>query len=173
MASSFLTKFARLMRLVLENSRHNEVPLAQDLETLRLYMELEQSRMNGKFEFSIEVDPGIDQEAMLVPPLVMQPFVENAIWHGISRKEGMGHIKLSVSKTDERLVMMIEDDGVGRQPCGGKEPHDGSSPKTSLGTAITRDRLALLGKQRGGEAGFGSRILSMEHAWKWRCRWQE
>ncbi|MBK8228387.1 MAG: histidine kinase [Flavobacteriales bacterium] len=131
LASGFLTKFARLMRLVLENSRHNEVPLVQDLEALRLYMELEQSRMNGKFEFTIEVDSSIDQETALVPPLVMQPFVENAIWHGISRKEEKGHIRLTVSKDGKRLMMTVEDDGVGRQPRAGTAPSDGSSPKTS------------------------------------------
>ncbi|MEO8589551.1 MAG: tetratricopeptide repeat protein [Flavobacteriales bacterium] len=152
LASGFLTKFARLMRLVLENSRHTEVPLAQDLEALRLYMDLERARMNEKFDYTVDVDPTIDQEITLVPPLVVQPFVENAIWHGISRKEGKGHIKLSVYCEDTRLIMTIEDDGVGRQPGSTSPPE--SPTKTSLGTAITRDRLTLLGKQRGGDAGF-------------------
>ena len=153
LASGFLTKFARLMRLVLENSRHAEVPLSQDLEALRLYMDLERARMQEKFDYTIDVDAAIDQEITMVPPLVMQPFVENAIWHGISRKEGKGHIKLSVVQKDARLVMTVEDNGVGRQPTA-NPPADGAPPKISLGTTITRDRLAMLGKQRGGEAGF-------------------
>lgn len=160
LASGFLTKFARLMRLVLENSRHNEVPLVQDLEALRLYMELEQARMNGKFDYSIEVDAAIDQAETMVPPLVLQPFVENAIWHGISRKEGKGYIKLIVRKYPDRLTMSVEDDGVGRGSSSTHPPPDGASPKASLGTTITQDRLSLLGKQRGGEAGF--RFLDLE-----------
>jgi tetratricopeptide (TPR) repeat protein len=160
LASGFLTKFARLMRLVLENSRHNEVPLVQDLEALRLYMELEQSRMNGKFDYSIEVDAALDQAETMVPPLVMQPFVENAIWHGISRKEGKGHIKLIVRKYPNRLTMSVEDDGVGRGASSTHPAPDGAPPKSSLGTTITQDRLSLLGKQRGGEAGF--RFMDLE-----------
>lgn len=160
LASGFLTKFARLMRLVLESSRHDEVPLAEDLEALRIYMELEQSRMNGKFDYSIEVDAAIDQAETMVPPLVLQPFVENAIWHGISRKEGKGYIKLIVRKYPDRLTMSVEDDGVGRGSSSTHPPPDGASPKASLGTTITQDRLSLLGKQRGGEAGF--RFMDLE-----------
>lgn len=153
LASDFLTKFARLMRLVLENSRHSEVTLVQDLEALRLYMDLEQSRMRGKFDFTIEVDPAIDQETTLVPPLVVQPFVENAIWHGISRKEGKGHITLTVHLSAGQLIMTVEDDGVGRNTPD-PSPSTDVPPKTSLGTTITKDRLAMLGQQRGADAGF-------------------
>ncbi|MBK8228389.1 MAG: histidine kinase [Flavobacteriales bacterium] len=160
LASGFLTKFARLMRLVLENSRYNEVPLEQDLDALRLYIELEQVRTNGKFDYSIEVDAAIDQAETMVPPLVMQPFVENAIWHGISRKEGKGHIKLIVRKYPNRLTMSVEDDGVGRGASSTHPAPDGAPPKSSLGTTITQDRLSLLGKQRGGEAGF--RFMDLE-----------
>ncbi|MBK8498696.1 MAG: histidine kinase [Flavobacteriales bacterium] len=102
LASGFLTKFARLMRLVLENSRYNEVPLNQDLEALRLYMDLERARTNNKFDYAIEVDPAIDQESAMVLPLVLQPFVENAIWHGLSRKEGKGHLVLCVKRGGTR-----------------------------------------------------------------------
>ena len=154
LASGFLAKFARLMRLVLENSRHAEVPLVQDLEALRLYMDLERARMNEKFDYTIVVDPAIDQESTMVPPLVLQPFVENAIWHGLSRKEGKGHIELTVRRTDERLVMTVEDDGVGRSASVGTLPVDGSPPTGSLGTSITRDRLAMLGQQHGLPSGF-------------------
>ena len=153
LASGFLTKFARLMRLVLENSRHDEVPLAQDLEALRLYMDLEQARMNNRFRYEVDIDPTIDQDYTMVPPLVLQPFVENAIWHGLSRKEGSGLLRLSVKQRDGALIMTVEDDGVGRNAADG--PNDPMAPpKTSMGTGITQERLAMLGKQRGGEAGF-------------------
>lgn len=151
-ASSYLAKFARLMRLVLENSRHAEVSLAEDLEALRGYMELERMRMDGKFDFSIELGAGIDPETLLVPPLVVQPFVENAIWHGMAGKVGKGHIRLAIEKRATTLLWTIEDDGGGRKAK--KQATDGPVKKTSLGTAITRARLDLVGKQHGSPAGF-------------------
>jgi tetratricopeptide (TPR) repeat protein len=151
-ASSYLSKFARLMRLVLENSRHAEVPLSEDLEALRGYMELERMRMDEKFDFSIELGPGIDPDTLLVPPLVVQPFVENAIWHGMTGKDGKGHIRLAIEMRATTLLWTIEDDGGGRKAK--KPATDGPVKKTSLGTAITRARLDLVGKQHGSPAGF-------------------
>ena len=154
LATGFLTKFAQLMRLVLESSRHAEGSLKNDLEALRLYMDLERARMQEKFDYIINVDPLIDQETTLVPPLVAQPFVENAIWHGVSGKEGKGHIVLKVEQRGSMLMMTIEDDGVGREPTAGVSPTTDQPPKTSLGTSITRDRLEMLGKQHGVDSGF-------------------
>ncbi|MBK7086418.1 MAG: histidine kinase [Flavobacteriales bacterium] len=156
-ASSYLTKFARVMRSVLENSRHSEVPLQDDLETLRGYMDLERKRMQEKFDFTITVDDALDPEEVMVPPLVVQPFVENAIWHGMAGKEGKGHIRLNVEARGKQLLWIIEDDGVGRnakkEPAA-QPPGDTPTKKTSLGTAITRSRLDLVQKQHGGTAGF-------------------
>ncbi|MBK6540892.1 MAG: tetratricopeptide repeat protein [Flavobacteriales bacterium] len=153
-ASSYLTKFARVMRSVLENSRHSEVPLQDDLDTLRGYMELERKRSHEKFDFTITVDPSLDPLSVLVPPLVVQPFVENAIWHGMAGKEGKGHITLSVQRQDDQLLWTIEDDGAGRHAPKTGGPENAPTKKTSLGTAITRARLDLVQKQHGGKAGF-------------------
>lgn len=154
-ASSYLSKFARVMRSVLENSRHAEVPLANDLETLRGYLDLERKRMREKFDYTIEVDEELDAEEVLVPPLVVQPFVENAIWHGMNGKEGKGHIRLRVEPQGGQLLWIIEDDGVGRDAPKQTNPQpDAPVKKTSLGTAITRARLDLVQKQYGGKAGF-------------------
>ena len=152
MASSYLSKFARVMRLVLENSRHSEVPLKDDLEALRGYLDLERMRMDKRFDFSIDVDPAIDPEEVMVPPLVVQPFVENAIWHGMAGKESGGKILLKVARNGKQLIWTIEDNGAGRQAK--KAQTDQPVKKTSLGTAITRARLDLVQKQHGGEAGF-------------------
>jgi len=152
-ASSYLTRFARVMRSVLENSRHATVPLHDDLETLRGYMDLERRRLQEKFDFTIRVHPDIDPQEVQVPPLVVQPFVENAIWHGITHKEGKGHITLAVEPRGTQLLWIIEDDGVGRNAP--KAQHtEKPTKKTSLGTAITRSRLDLVQKQHGGHAGF-------------------
>lgn len=165
MASSYLSKFARVMRLVLENSRHAEVPLESDLEALRGYLDLERKRMREKFDYSIEIDPDLDPREVMVPPLVVQPFVENAIWHGMAGKEGQGHIKLRIQQKGEQLLWIIEDDGIGRNAHQAKKDDeeatasqfkDAAMPmkKTSLGTAITRARLDLVQKQYGGRAGW-------------------
>ena len=161
MASSYLSKFARVMRLVLENSRHAEVPLESDLEALRGYLDLERKRMRDKFDYTIDIDPAIDPADVMVPPLVVQPFVENAIWHGMAGKEGQGHITLRIQQKGEQLLWIIEDDGVGRQAHQAMKDSAASSStdaanakKTSLGTAITRARLDLVQKQYGGRAGW-------------------
>jgi tetratricopeptide (TPR) repeat protein len=152
-AVGFLSRFARLMRLVLENSRHAEVPLKDDLEALDAYLHLERIRCNEKFDYAIEVDPAIDPEELMVPPLVAQPFVENAIWHGMAGKEGKGHITMRFSKRDADLLVTIEDDGAGRGTTMDNGPHT-TGKKRSLGTAITQARLDLVGKQHGRPAGF-------------------
>jgi len=153
-ASSFLGKFARVMRLVLENSRHAEVPLKDDLEALRGYLDLERMRMGKKFDFSITVDPELDPEDVMVPPLVVQPFVENAIWHGMAGKEGGGHIDLRVARHGGQLRWTIEDNGSGRNAPKAPPAPGAPTKKTSLGTAITRARLDLVQKQHGGKARF-------------------
>jgi LytS/YehU family sensor histidine kinase len=159
-AASFLSRFARLMRLVLENSRQAEVPLKDDLEALDAYLHLERTRTGEKFDYRIQVAADIDPEDVMVPPLVAQPFVENAIWHGMSGKEEKGLITLSVSRKGDQLLFAIEDDGVGRSSpkrmasMGESDPHDAPTKKTSLGTAITKARLDLVRQQKGKAAGF-------------------
>lgn len=153
-ATSYLSKFARVMRMVLENSRHSEVPLSDDLEALRGYMDLERMRMDKKFDFTITVDPSLDPDDVMVPPLVVQPFVENAIWHGMAGKEGKGHITLTVAELNGQMRWTIEDDGAGRHAKKAPTPEGKPMKKTSLGTAITRARLDLVQKQHGGKAGF-------------------
>ena len=153
-AVSFLSRFARLMRLVLENSRQAEVPLKDDLEALEHYLHLERARSGEKFDYTISVDPAIDPEDVFVPPLVAQPFVENAIWHGMAGKDGKGHIALGVSRKGEDLIFTIDDDGVGRN-APKQAPVEGTVPKkSSLGTTITQARLDLVSKQKGRPAGY-------------------
>jgi len=149
-AQTFLARFAKLMRAVLENSRSTEVPLRKDLEVLRTYMELERIRTQNKFDFTITVDPALDPDTVLVPPLVAQPFVENAIWHGVAGISGQGHISLHVEQVHDQLLITVKDNGVGRdtQNTGTR------MGRTSLSTAITRSRLDLVQKQKRRPAGF-------------------
>src|SRR3546814_10477591 len=91
-AGNYLTRFAKLVRLILENSEYREIPLATDLQVLELYIQLEAMRLKGKITYEIDVDEDIDAENTLVPPLIVQPLIENSIWHGLAPKDGHGRI---------------------------------------------------------------------------------
>lgn len=148
-AAGYLAKFSKLMRQVLEMSRMNEVPLQRELEVLGMYTELERMRLKDRFSYSVDISPEVDPEAVTVPPMLLQPFVENAVWHGLSRKEGPGHLRIAVSEMAGALCVSISDDGLGRQITSEK-----SSGHTSLGTSITKERLDLWAEQRGAPAQF-------------------
>jgi len=104
-ADEYLTAFARLMRHILENSENSMVKLADDIYALQLYMELEALRLNKKFEYNIIIDESIDKENTLLPPLILQPFVENSIWHGLTQKEGIGKIKVHIKKRKQYAAL--------------------------------------------------------------------
>lgn len=151
-ASLYLTRFAKLIRLILDNSNSKSVTLSNELEALRLYIEMESIRFEKKFSYSISVSEGVQADSIYVPPLIIQPYVENAIWHGLLHKETAGHLTIHITrKTDSLLECVIEDNGVGRVRA--KELKSKSaSTKKSLGMKLTEDRLALLAKQIQAEA---------------------
>lgn len=146
-ADNYLTKFSRLIRLILENSEHKEIPLESELKALNIYMQLEAMRMNHKFTYHIQVDDAIDPSNTLVPPLILQPFVENSIWHGIAGKEGKGNILIDIKIEGEMILCVIEDDGIGIQT-------DEDVNKKSLGMKITRSRISILNKLKNANASF-------------------
>lgn len=150
-ADDYLSKFAKVMRMTLENSEQQAIPLADDLRALELYIQLEAKRLNNKFAYEINVSDDIDKENTLVPPMIFQPFVENSIWHGITKKEGRGHIRIDIRKEGEMLNCRIDDDGIGRKLAEAmREKSD--EKKQSLGMRITRARIALLNKLKGSNA---------------------
>ena len=115
-ANRFLSEFSVLMRSVLENSEEDFIPLAKELELLELYVKLEHSRFEDKFDYEIQVDPAIDVAAYWIPPMLLQPYIENAIWHGLRYKEEKGFLKIGVRPlTGELLEIVIEDNGIGRK----------------------------------------------------------
>ena len=144
LASAYLIRFSNLMRLTLENSREKEVSLSRDLSALELYMQLEALRFKNKFQYVIEVDPGIDWESTLIPPMLLQPFVENSIIHGISNKEG-GVIKISVSREGNMIRCVVEDNGEGRKNSV-KFKIAQEVKRESLGVKITQERLQIIDK---------------------------
>lgn len=158
-ASSLLSRFSKWIRSTLESSRHDEVTLRDDIEAMRTYLELERVRTRNKFEFTIELPPEESILGLLIPPLLVQPILENAIQHGVLHKDGPGHIGLRVEDKEDHLLITVEDDGVGRAArrtaCGQIEG------KTSLSTAITQERLQLLSERTGKRAEV--RVVDLPH----------
>lgn len=143
-ASAYLTKFSRLIRLVLENSRSERVTLANELETLRLYIEMEAMRFQQKVHYAIEVADSIDTDSVQMPPLLLQPFVENAIWHGLMHKEEGGTVRIVVQQPAEHLLHVeITDDGVGRQKAAEYKSKSATRSK-SFGMKMTSERIELI-----------------------------
>ncbi len=142
-ALEYLTKFAKLMRMVLENSENKSIPLEEDLKFLELYLQVEAKRQPGKFSYCIEVDEGLDTANTLVPPLLLQPFIENSIWHGFRDKDGPGHILVHIREDHDLLLCSVEDNGKGI-----RFSENGNATKKSFGVAITENRLEILNKQQ-------------------------
>jgi tetratricopeptide (TPR) repeat protein len=146
-ANEYLARFARLMWLILENAEHKEVSLNDDMSAMRLYMELESRRLARGFRYSVEVDEGIDGDLTYIPPLILQPFIENSIWHGIAGlTEREGVLAVRIVREGERMRCVVEDNGVGRKTevVGGK--------KRSYGIKITTERIELLNKVKNYNA---------------------
>ena len=142
-AKRYLAKFARLMRLILENAREEYVTIENEVEILENYLELEKLSTNNKFEFSIEIDPSIDKELIEIPPMMIQPFVENAIIHGVKNKSDKGTIQLKFSLDKDLLICEIKDDGVGREKAMEKKKQ-GHAKHKSTGMSVTKKRLEQL-----------------------------
>ncbi len=143
-ASEYLSKFSRLIRLVLENSRSEKVTLENELETLRLYIEMEAMRFKGKVSYHINIAEGIDTSYIQIPPLLVQPFVENAIWHGLMHKDAGGTIGVEVTQPNENLLHIeILDDGIGREKAAEFKSKSATINK-SFGMKVTNERIELI-----------------------------
>ena len=151
-ADKYLVKFSRLMRLILENSRQEWVTLADELEQLTLYLELEQLRFDNKFDFVVEADPNIHKKKVSIPPMIIQPYIENSILHGIAHRKTPGHIRVLIKPLNNGLQCTIDDDGVGRQKAGELKSQTVSSHK-SMGLRVTQERLQLISQQSGQSGG--------------------
>ena len=140
-ASDYLSKFAKLMRSTLENSEKKEILLSEDISLLKTYMDIERKRFNNKFNYTIDVDSGLDAEDILVPPMILQPFIENSIIHGLSQKDNLGDISISFKKNNHMLICSVDDNGVGRT-----HSKNNNSNKKSMGMAITKSRIEIINK---------------------------
>jgi LytS/YehU family sensor histidine kinase len=144
-ASLYLTRFAKLIRLILDNSNSKSITLSSELEALKLYIQMESIRFEKQFTYEILIDNEVNVDNIYVPPLIIQPYVENAIWHGLLHKEEAGILTITISASYEKLSCIIEDDGIGRVKA--QQLKSKSAFRKSLGMKLTEDRLALLSRK--------------------------
>ena len=145
-ADYYLGKFAKLMRGSLENSEEKEISLSEELKMLEFYMDLEALRFKNKFNYEVKIADDINPENTLIPPMILQPFVENSILHGLAKKENDGKITIHIDKTEDLLKCTIEDNGIGR-----KNPNENLNK--SYGVKLTRERIALFDKSKNSDSG--------------------
>ncbi len=155
LASDYLTKFSRLIRLILDHSKNESISLEKELETLRLYFLMESLRFDKKFDYFIYVDPDVDTQLIKIPPMIIQPYAENAIWHGLLHKSEKGKVEVRIKRpgyvngqlpAGESLLIEIEDNGIGRNKAGALKSKNGTSSK-SYGMQITGQRIIQLNKE--------------------------
>ncbi|MGI9543325.1 MAG: tetratricopeptide repeat-containing sensor histidine kinase [Cyclobacteriaceae bacterium] len=143
-ANNYLIKFANLMRMTLESSEKREISLADDLKLVETYLEIESLRLNRKFEYEIKVGRTIDVENTLIPPLILQPYIENSIWHGMSNKEDAGKIVLEIKQEGNSIIYSVDDNGIGRQLS-----LNNNGNKKSFGTKISQSRVEIINRLKG------------------------
>ncbi|HKK39542.1 MAG TPA: two-component regulator propeller domain-containing protein [Cryomorphaceae bacterium] len=147
-ANRYLTSFAKLIRKNLDSSQQMDTSLGEELERLKLYLSLEQMRFQEKFDYEIEIDPNIDVDALTLPAMMLQPFLENSIWHGILPNEAVGKIYIRIVLGEGNYEIIIDDNGVGIETSL-KNKTNGLEAHVSQGMDITLNRVRLYQNMTG------------------------
>lgn len=160
-AYSYLESFSRLIRKILENSRKPEISIQEEVEWISLYLELEAMRFESAFSYSFELDPLLEKSSLSIPTMLIQPIIENAIWHGIMPKEDLegSWVKIRLRQEGSNIICIVEDNGIGMERSR-ELKKESKFKKKSLGMAMTRDRLKLLRSQGDGEGAVQIHDLS-------------
>lgn len=159
-AIHYLSKFSQLMRTILSNSNEAFVPLKAELTAIRHYMDIEKLRFDQKFDYSISLDEEVDDEFLEIPPMIIQPYIENAIIHGlVNKQDGKGKIRINISLKGDVMHWEIEDDGIGREASKAMRDVYGM-PRKSRGMMITKQRLEMLNERES--ALFGVEIIDLK-----------
>jgi two-component system, LytTR family, sensor kinase len=162
-ANKYISRFSRLLRMVLQHSEKNSITLEEELQMLQLYLEIESLRMNGVFSFGLEVDEEIETDAVKIPGMMVQPFVENALVHGFAGKQGEKRIDLKFyMPEDHLLVCEISDNGIGRKAAAELKERKGATlPHQSKGISLVKERLSLYHKNGGSSISFTDHTTSI------------
>ncbi|MCP3929425.1 MAG: tetratricopeptide repeat protein [Bacteroidetes bacterium] len=147
-ANRFVSDFSQLMRTVLEHSKKDLIPLSQEMAMLKLYLKLEHYRFRDKFEYQLDISPEIGMEDTLIPPMLVQPYIENAIWHGLRYKTDKGSLKLQFAKKEDHIQISVQDDGIGRERSISMKTDD-QEKRASTGLKNTATRIELIRKIYG------------------------
>ncbi|WP_282043770.1 histidine kinase [Winogradskyella flava] len=143
-ANKYLSDFSHLMRSVLENSEEDFIPLKKEIELLDLYTKLEHFRFQDKFDYSIDVDQQVDVDEFQIPPMLLQPYIENAVWHGLRYKIEKGHLNIAIRpKAKDEITITITDDGIGRVRSKALKT-DNQKKQNSKGMNNIKKRVAIL-----------------------------
>lgn len=142
-ANKYLSKFAKLMRMILEGSKKTTISVTDEIKALSFYMELESLRFENKFDYNIKLDPAIDIHNTEIPTMLIQPYVENAIWHGLMNKSMKGLINIELKLAEDALHCIIEDNGIGRDKAKELKKQNLNAYK-SIGMLVTQERLEIL-----------------------------
>ncbi len=146
-AYAYLAKFSSLMRQILQNSRFSFIPLDQELQSLETYLELEKLRLDGNLDYSITLDQGLRGAQVMIPSMIIQPYVENAILHGLTpMKDGKPHLSIAMEQTDTHVYCVVEDNGIGREQSKALN-NLRRSRHESTGMSVTRQRLDMLNRR--------------------------
>ena len=148
-ANLYLSKFAALIRSILANSRRPEITIAEEMTSLSLYLELEALRFNERFTYRFVVDEGIQPDEVQIPSMILQPYIENAILHGLATVEREGQLTISFKREENLLVCIIEDNGIGRRKAAENRQKRLWQGHASLGMKITEERISLLSGGQG------------------------
>ncbi|MEM6726603.1 MAG: histidine kinase, partial [Bacteroidota bacterium] len=151
-AQEYLARFGKLIRTILEKAKEPYLSITEEVELLELYLDTENIRLDQKMDYEIQIDDQIDEDELKLPTMLLQPFVENAIWHGISPKEGKGTITIHFTQKGNVLFIEIADNGIGRQAA--KAQSQKRKRHQSMALEITRKRLAYLSDQGSKKASF-------------------
>jgi sensor histidine kinase YesM len=141
-ASDYITKFSKLIRIILNSSSSPTSSLMEELNTLALYVKLEQMRVNGGFDYIVTLDEKLQLDHIKVPTLFLQPFIENAIWHGIMKKDGAKEIELTIKEDQGNVLFVIRDNGIGINKA--RELSQITQKKRFFGTETTENRIRVL-----------------------------
>jgi len=147
---TYLSKFAKLMRIVLENSQHTFISIEEEIQGVRLYLELEALRFEESFDYDVVIDDRINTYEYKMPALLLQPYVENSIRHGLLHKKGKGYLLVRLTKEEHHLYCVIEDNGIGRKKAAEIKMKQGTFQQ-SLGSKITEDRIDVLNSLYGND----------------------
>ena len=141
-ASDYITKFSKLIRVILNSSSSPTSTLSDELGILSLYVKLEQMRVTGGFDYNVVVDNGLNLDQIKVPSLFLQPFIENAIWHGIMKKRGKKIINLSIKKEENNVLCLVKDNGIGINKA--KQESHMTQKRKFFGARATENRIRIL-----------------------------